>query len=179
LARSSAYTYIHTYIYIYIEKLYEHLVLNETTKPDGSIVYLGMKIKQWEKNGPLLVGVNDKEDELRMELIRYPQATSAVPSHQIKGVMMSQLVRYRLICNNVKDFKASTRRLIGRIVKQGHSWRCLQRVWAKFIQKYWDRASIRRLRLASWFREVGKETETTRKSQVNDSHRVANGLVCV
>ena len=66
------------------DNLYEHLKLNETTRSDGSIVYLGMHVVKW-RDGPLIMEVHDKDAELGMQMIRYPQASSVAPPPQIRG----------------------------------------------------------------------------------------------
>jgi hypothetical protein len=140
------------------EDMYPHLKLSETTREDGSVVYLGIQLRRW-RNGPLLMSVNDKEEELGLYIIRYPQATSAVPTHQIRGVMMSQLVRYKVICNNVRDFKVAVRGLVKRMERRGHPWRKFRRVWYRFLKIYWRAEVVERLGLYGWFQRMAVQME--------------------
>ena len=78
----------------------------ETTRPDGSVVYLGAVIKKMD--GRIDISVFDKAAEWPFLVLRYPHSASNVLYHQPAGVFQGQLVRYRIICNSIKNFKHAT-----------------------------------------------------------------------
>ena len=138
--------------------LYRHLMLAETTRPDRSIVFIGTHVSCWDTgrrrrrpDGPLRMRVFDKEEDLRIPIIRYPHASSNVPDHQIGGVFMSQLVRYKAICNNVSDLKTAVRSLTHRMIQRGHEPRRFRSTWRRFVRNHFDNTPSDHLKLAPWF----------------------------
>ena len=143
--------------------LYPHLVLSNTVRPDGSVVCLGVHISRWGNSGRIRMRVFDKEDDLKMPIIRYPHARSAVPGHQIAGVFKGQLVRHKTVCNNLRDFKDAVRALTFRMASRGHHGRKFVRSWHTFLRDYWDEETVHRWDLRGWY--VRMERQLSRVSR--------------
>ena len=90
----------------------------ETTGTDGSVIFLGGKIRC--RDGRLHTEVFDKAAEWKFSFIRYPHADSNVPYHHPAGVFQGQLVCFRTICNSIRAFKQATTQLVQRKLSRGH-----------------------------------------------------------
>lgn len=106
----------------------------ETTDPDGSCTFLGIKIRKW-MNGMLRLSVFDKAAEWHFSVIRYPSVYSNIPHHQPAGVFTGQLTRFWHICNNVADFKDAVTQLTLRLLLRGHAPSTLAQGWNKYVRR--------------------------------------------
>ncbi|GBG68049.1 hypothetical protein CBR_g1170 [Chara braunii] len=99
----------------------------ETTAADGSCTFLGAKL-QTRADGSLRLSVFDKTVAWDFPVIRYPSATSNIPSHQPAGVFTGQLTRFEQICDNWRDFKTAATMLVRRLLSRGHAPSTLARI---------------------------------------------------
>jgi len=84
------------------------LKLNETTKPDNSVEFLGMTISSNpDRPGRLSIRVFDKRLQFPFDVIRYPHISSNIPRSQAYGVFTGQLHRFYRICTDPMDFVQS------------------------------------------------------------------------
>ena len=59
------------------------------------------------------------------------------PNHVFKGIVKSQLIRYRLICNNMSDFHNATSKLFKVLRERRHySARFLRKIKSEFLSRY-------------------------------------------
>lgn len=129
---------------------------SETSELDGSVTFLGAKISTLG-NGFIDMSVFDKTASWKnFPVIRYTHGDSNVPTHQSSGIVLSQLMRYRLICSSIKAFKVATSSLIRKLLEREHSCHCILKGWNAYLTRYKnDRiTNIRKLRL--WFRRMLK-----------------------
>ena len=99
----------------------------ETTLADGSVVYLGAHMKKID--GRIDISVFDKAAEWPFLVLRYPHSQSNVPYHQPSGVFQGQLVRYRIICHTIKNFKHATTQMAIRMLQRDHKPVSLIKGW--------------------------------------------------
>ena len=83
------------------------------------MVFLGAKISILE-NEWVRISVFDKTIEWKFPVVRYTHSFSNVPKHQSTGIFQGQLIRFRSICNSIKDFKIATTTLTVRMLQRGH-----------------------------------------------------------
>lgn len=124
------------------------MAYSETTSPNGECVFLGMTLRQ---EGRLRMGVADKRDHFPWPVMRYPSAISNIPLHQGGGVMIGQLVRYGILCNNMTDFKETVQKLVTRLLERGHEHRTLVQAWNAYLLHRWEANHVRTHKLRSWF----------------------------
>jgi hypothetical protein len=127
---------------------------SETTLSDGSVTFLGAVIKKID--GRIDLSVFDKAVEWPFKVIRYPHYDSNVPYHQPAGVFQGQLVRFRRICNSIKNFKHATTQLVIRLLGRGHHPSALSKGWNAHLQKFNSDRITNYSRLRSWFRRMLK-----------------------
>ncbi|GBG62545.1 hypothetical protein CBR_g31184 [Chara braunii] len=105
----------------------------ETTATDGSCTFLGAKL-QTRADGSLRLSVFDKTVAWDFPVIRYPSATSNIPSHQPAGVFTGQFTRFEQICDNWRDFKTAATMLVRRLLSRGHAPSTLACGWTCYIR---------------------------------------------
>jgi len=125
---------------------------SETTKNDGSVIFLGGKLQVI--NGRLDISVFDKAVEWNFPLIRYPHFDSNVPYHQPFGVFQGQLVRFRSICNTIRNFKHATTQLTLRMLRRGHKPHHLSKGWNAHLNRFTNDRFTNYSRLRQWFRRM-------------------------
>jgi len=123
----------------------------ETTSQD-CCHFLGMRIAL--EDGRLRMSILDKRDTFPFQLMKYPSAMSDIPLHQTSGVLISQLVCYGVVSNNLMDFEDSTKRLVVRLLERGHAPKALLRGWNGYVLSHWDLNFIASYRVRSWFRRM-------------------------
>ena len=124
----------------------------ETTRSDGSVIFLGGKLQIID--GRLDISVFDKAVEWNFPLIRYPHFDSNVPYHQPFGVFQGQLVRFRSICNTIRNFKHATTQLTLQMVRRGHKSHHLIKGWNAHLNKFTNDRITNYSRLRKWFRRM-------------------------
>jgi hypothetical protein len=66
------------------------------------------------------MSVFDKTSEYLFSVIKFSHYDSNSPEHQSAGIFQGQLVRYRHICNSMRDFKLAVTLLSLRMLSRGH-----------------------------------------------------------
>jgi hypothetical protein len=112
-----------------------NLQYSEQTQPDGSVVFLGAKISIQE-NEWVRISVFDKTLEWNFPIVRYTHSFSNVPKHQSTGIFQGQLIRFRSICNSIKDFKIATSTLTVRMLQRGHLSSDISKAWNYYLMKF-------------------------------------------
>ena len=87
-------------------------------------------------------------------MIRYPHFDSNVPYHQPFGVFQGQLVRFRSICNTIRNFKHATTQLTLRMLRRGHKSHHLIKGWNAHLNKFTNDRITNYSRLRQWFRRM-------------------------
>ena len=65
------------------------------------------------------------------------------PKHVFKGIVKSQLIRFRLICNNISDFDDATSKLFKVLREKRHySARFLRKIKSDFLRRYHGRGDM-------------------------------------
>jgi hypothetical protein len=82
------------------------LLYSEQTQPDGSVNFLDANLHR-QPNGFLRMSVFDKTTDYPFPVIKYSHFDSNSPTHQSSGIFQGQLVRFRHICNSMRDFKVA------------------------------------------------------------------------
>jgi len=126
---------------------------SEQTLSDGSVTFLGAKI-QLLSNGSLRMSVFDKTSEYLFSVIKFSHFDSDSPEHQSAGIFQGQLVRYRHICNSVKDFKMAVTLLTLRMLSRGHPPSQLTKGWNKLLLRYPKDRNTSYSFLRRWFRRM-------------------------
>ena len=137
----------------------------ETTRPDGSVVYLGAVIKKMD--GRIDISVFDKAAEWPFLVLRYPHSASNVPYHQPAGVFQGQLVRYRIICNSIKNFKHATQQMVIKLLKRDHSPVTIMKGWNKHLSTFCNDRITNYSNLRNWFRRMLRWATYQCKCQTN------------
>ena len=76
--------------------------------------YLDLSIEI--KNGKIHTSLFDKRDAFGFTIVNFPNLSGNVPEKQSYGVFVSQLIRYARCCQDLKDFRERTRKLVDRLV---------------------------------------------------------------
>jgi Josephin len=127
----------------------------ETTNPDGSCTFLGVKIQKW-LNGMIRLSVFDKAAEWNFHVIRYPSKYSNIPIHQPAGIFTGQTARFGQICNNMSDFKHAVTQLTLRLLLRGHHTSVLMKGWNKYVQRHHRRSTCFTTKITHWFKKMVK-----------------------
>jgi hypothetical protein len=125
---------------------------SETTIEHGYVVYLGANIKNM--NGRIDISIFDKAAEWPFLVLRYPHSLSNAPYHQPPGVFQGQLVRFRIICNTLKNFKRATAQMVLRLLKRGHKAPILIKGWNAHLNKFNNDKITNYTALRRWFRRM-------------------------
>jgi len=120
---------------------------------DGSVTFLGAKI-QLLSNGSLRMSVFDKTSEYSFAVIKFSHYDSNSPEHQSAGIFQGQLVRYRHICNSMRDFKMAVTLLTLRMLSRGHPPSQLTKGWNKNLLRYPKDRNTSYSFLRRWFRRM-------------------------
>jgi len=147
--------------------LHYGLEWKETTLADGSVVYLGAHIKKID--GRIDISVFDKAAEWPFLVLRYPHSQSNVP-YQPSGVFQGQLVRYRIICNTIKNFKHATTQMAIRMLQRDHKPVSLIKGWNAHLAKFNNDRITNYTSLRQWFRRMIKWASYFVKSDRDKSH---------
>jgi len=126
---------------------------SEQTLSDGSVTFLGAKI-QLLSNGSLRMSVFDKTSEYLFSVIKFSHYDSNSPEHQSAGIFQGQLVRYRHICNSMRDFKLAVTLLSLRMLSRGHPPAQLTKGWNKHLLRYPKDKNTNYSSLRRWFRRM-------------------------
>ena len=129
------------------------LKYSEQTLSDGSVTFLGAKI-QLLPNGSLRMSVFDKTSEYLFSVIKFSHYDSNSPEHQSAGIFQGQLVRYRHICNSMRDFKLAVTLLTLRMLSRGHPPTQLTKGWNKHLLRYPKDKNTNYSFLRRWFRRM-------------------------
>ena len=89
-------------------------------------------------------------------VIRYTHGDSNVSPHQSSGIVLGQLIRYRLICSNFTSFKTATTSLACKLLESQHSPDNIIREWNAYLHRYQHDKITNYLSLRLWFRKMLK-----------------------
>jgi hypothetical protein len=95
------------------------LKLNETTKSNSGVTFLGMSLHDTAKD-KLHIDVYDKRDEFPFTVRNYPHMDSNIPKAHAYGVFTGQLHRYYRICTQWGDFLAAAVKLGRKLMVKGY-----------------------------------------------------------
>ena len=146
----------------------------ETTLPDGSVIYLGAHIKKID--GRIDISIFDKAAEWPFLVLRYPHSHSNVPYHQPSGVFQGQLVRFRIICNTIKNFKHATTQMAIRMLQRDHKPVSLIKGWNTHLARFNNDRITNYTSLRQWFRRMIKWASYFVKSNRDQSHLKEKGF---
>jgi hypothetical protein len=127
---------------------------SETTEADGSCIYLGAKIYTKPDQYIQTEVFNKTTAWTNFTVLRYTHADTNAPTHQFKGTVIGQLLRYRAICNSYAAFKTAVTDLITFLLKRKHSTRGIIHGWKKHLQRNFDPTPAKRMQLNSWFHRM-------------------------
>ena len=130
-----------------------NLQYSEQTLPDGSVVFLGAKIAIQE-NGWVRMSVFDKTLEWNFPVVRYTHSFSNTPKHQSTGIFQGQLIRFRNICNSIKDFKIATTTLTIRMLQREHQSSDISKAWNYYLMKFSNDKKTNYPKFRGWFRRI-------------------------
>ena len=105
-------------------------------------------------DGRIDISVFDKAAEWPFLVLRYPHSASNVPCHQPAGVFQGQLVRYRIICNSIKNFKYATQQMVIKLLKRDHSPVTIMKGWNKHLSTFCNDRITNYSNLRNWFRRM-------------------------
>jgi len=123
------------------------------TEPDGSVTFLGAKIRKLH-NGHIL-SVFDMTKEWNFSVIRYTHGTSNAPSFQSTAIFIGQTCRYKHIGSTIKEFKARTSSLTLRMIERKHSPVDIKKGFSIFLQRHTN-SRMNKLAIQHWFRRILK-----------------------
>ena len=100
------------------------------------------------------MSVFDKTSEYLFNVIKFSHYDSNSPEHQSAGIFQGQLVRYRHICNSMRDFKQAVTLLTLRMLSRGHPSNQLTKGWSKHLLRYPKDRNTNYSFLRRWFRRM-------------------------
>jgi len=98
--------------------------------------YLDLSIEI--RNGKIHTSLFDKRDAFGFTIVNFPNLSGNIPEKQSYGVFVSQLIRYARCCQDLKDFRERTRKLVDRLVKQSFTCHRLARTFEKFAESHYE-----------------------------------------
>eukprot|EP00607_Mallomonas_marina_P006252 CAMPEP_0182437162 /NCGR_PEP_ID=MMETSP1167-20130531/84855_1 /TAXON_ID=2988 /ORGANISM="Mallomonas Sp, Strain CCMP3275" /LENGTH=950 /DNA_ID=CAMNT_0024629975 /DNA_START=63 /DNA_END=2915 /DNA_ORIENTATION=- len=129
------------------------LQYSEQTEPTGSVTFLGARITPL-CNGRIDMSVFDKTEAWDFNVLRYTHADSNAPPHQTVGIFLSQLVRFRGICNSIRNFMRATTNLTQRMLERGHQPYLLLKGFRRYMMRFSRDKTTVIPRLSRWFRKM-------------------------
>ena len=90
------------------------------------------------KNYKIHTSVFDKRYVFGFTIVNFPDLSGNIPEKQSYGVFAPQLIRYSRCCQDLKDFREGTRRLVDRLVKQNFTLHRLARTFEKFAESHYE-----------------------------------------
>jgi len=138
------------------EGFYPHLQLNPTTRPDGTITFIGVDITR-HSDGGLIMSTHNKEDDLHIPIIRYPHADTNAPRHQIQGVFTGQVIRAKVVCNRLWTFRSTVTEILSRLLSRGYPLHRFFGPWHRFLRNYWTTREVQVLQLEQMFHSVCRQ----------------------
>ena len=127
-----------------------------TSVKEGELVYLGMEQKWVEtQNGvKFITGMHFRDATHPIKIRRYPGDGSMVTDSQRIGVITGQFIRAQRLCSTLFSFKDAVQNIVLAAMRRGYKRREMDRVWGKFLVKWWKAEEVRRGELRSWFRKM-------------------------
>ena len=89
-------------------------------------------------NSRFVIKVYDKRDDFNFIINNFPHYSSNISMSIIKGVYISQLIRYARICTNITDFHERHRYLSKRLINNGYDESVLRGNFKIFARKNRD-----------------------------------------
>ena len=139
--------------------------------PKDEVIFIGMKIKATNPSRPPRLSVAEKQEEWNFRIIKYPDASSNVPTNQGAAVFKGQVIRYAVICNNLWDFQVAVLKLAQRLLNRGHKARTLIATWNKYLEERWPERVQHKYRLRAWLQQALKRIETRNPEEATKNQR--------
>ena len=77
--------------------------------------------------------IYDKRDDFVFDIVKYPFLDGDAPCRPSYGVYISQLLRFARVCCHVEDFNARNKCLTAKLLKQGHRYHKLRKVFFQVL----------------------------------------------
>ena len=127
------------------------------------MVFLGMEL-EWATKGEdtrFSTGLHFRDMHYPVRIQRYPDANSMVTDGQRLGVLTGQFIRAQRLCSTMRQFKAGVQKIAWAALQRGYGTREMDRVWGKFLVRWWTARELRRGELRAWFRRMLRNTKRT------------------
>ena len=140
----------------------------ETRVKEGDLIYLGMELK-WQpcKSGTkFTTGMHFRDATYPIKIRRYPAEGSMITDSQRLGVVTGQFIRAQRLCSTLQMFKAAVQEVVLAGVRRGYLRGELDRMWGKFLVRWWKAEEVRRGELRAWFRRMSRVVQRTVSAEV-------------
>jgi hypothetical protein len=112
------------------------LILNKENKKDNNATFLDINIKI-NDNNKITTSIYDKRDDFNFTINNYPNLSGNIHAKRTHGMVISQLLRYGKICNNVNDFIHRSKMMMDKLIKQYFVQKILRKKVSNFYDKYY------------------------------------------
>ena len=109
-----------------------HLKAN-TSDTEAPILDLHLSIS----NGLVSSKIYDKRDDFDFDIVNFPFLDGDLQRRPSYGVYISQLIRFARVCSHVDDFNTRNKCLTAKLLKQGHRYHRLRKVFSKFYRRHY------------------------------------------
>ena len=129
---------------------------HDTKWKSEQMVFLGMEL-EWATQGEntrFSTGLHFRDTHYPVRIQRYPDTNSMVTYDQWLGVLTGQFIRAQRLCSTMRPFKAGVHKIAWAALQRGYGTREMDRVWGKFLVRWWTARELRRGELCAWFRRM-------------------------
>jgi hypothetical protein len=130
-----------------------NLQYSEQFESINKVSFLGATLESLE-NGHIIMSIYDKTLLWNFPVVKFTHGLSNVPKHQIIGTILSQLIRYRLICNSIKQFKIATTRLVMKLFEREQPKIFIIKGWKLYLKRYQNDKVTSYEALRRWFKKM-------------------------
>lgn len=124
----------------HIKKIYpSELVVNRENKSDHKASFLDLMISI--DNDSWTTDLYDKRKDFNFSIVNYPFLDGNIPKRIGWSVLVSQLIRYSRVCDNVTSFASHSSSLLSKLSKQSFSDSFLLQKLKIFVHKYQEQIS--------------------------------------
>ena len=106
----------------------------------------------------------------------YPDTNNMVTDGQWLGVLTGQFIRAQRTCSTIRQFKARVRKIALAALQRGYGTREMDRVWGKFLVRWWTARELRRGELRAWFHRMLWNSKRTGEGPVRSLRSKGAGM---
>ena len=122
----------------YLGQMYPaELEIKDMTESNTSASYLDLLLSI-ESDGQLRTSLYDKRDDFNFYITNFPFLSSNIPSSQVYGVFIWQLIRYARASSSYEYFILRAAQLSSKLLRQGYVMERLKSSFRTFYGRYGD-----------------------------------------